>query len=61
MTTRGLALPRLTYSSASALFLAAALASLLIADIAITALDPWAEIQRLLRGFVHPDLMSIGR
>ena len=59
MTTRGLALPRLTYSSASALFLAAALASLLIADIAITALDPWAEIQRLLRGFVHPDLMSI--
>ncbi|NJM34295.1 MAG: ABC transporter permease [Rhodomicrobium sp.] len=49
----------MTYGSASALFLAAALASLIVADIAVTALDPWAEIRRLLNGLIHPDLVSV--
>jgi phosphonate transport system permease protein len=52
-------LPRLSYSSASALFLAAALASLVVADIAVTALDPWAEISRLFGGLIQPDFVSV--
>ena len=59
MNARGLALPRLSYSSASAVFLGAALVSLIFADIAVTALDPWAEIRRLLRGVIRPDFLSV--
>jgi phosphonate transport system permease protein len=59
MSVRGLALPRLSYASASLMFIAAALCSLAIADIAITALHPWTEIKRLLAGLVRPDFPAV--
>jgi phosphonate transport system permease protein len=48
-----------TYGSTSLVFLLAALACLLAADVAITALDPWAELARLGRGILQPDLLSV--
>ena len=59
MSGRGLALPRLTYSSATAWFVLAALLCLAAADIAVTALNPWTEIGRLLGGIVRPDLLAV--
>src|SRR5262249_6899207 len=59
MTRRNLALPRLGYLSASNLFLLLGILALLSADLAVTALDPWAEMQRLLAGLLRPDLMAI--
>ena len=59
MKSPGFVLPRLSYVSASALFLAAGLASLILADIAVTALDPWVEIRRLFRGLITPDFVSV--
>jgi phosphonate transport system permease protein len=59
MNSPALALLRLSYVSASALFLAAALACLIFADIAVTALDPWAEIGRLVGGLIRPDFVSV--
>ena len=50
---------RLAYGNASLAFLLAALACLIAADIAVTALNPWAEMARLLRGLVRPDVLSI--
>jgi phosphonate transport system permease protein len=57
--SRRFALPRLGYFSASNLFVLIAAAALLIADLKITALDPWAEMQRLIGGLLHPDLLSV--
>ena len=54
-----LALPRLTYASATAWFALAAALSLILADIAITALSPWAEIGRLLSGVIRPDFLAV--
>ncbi|MBV9076244.1 MAG: ABC transporter permease [Methylobacteriaceae bacterium] len=54
-----LALPRLGYAGTSRLFVLAALAALLGADLAITTLHPWAELQRLLAGLMHPDILSV--
>jgi phosphonate transport system permease protein len=59
MTTRSLALPKLGYLSASNLFLLIAILALLTADLAITALDPWAEMRRLVAGLIRPDLFAI--
>ena len=59
MTRRNLALPRLGYLSASNLFLLLGIVALLSADLAVTALDPWAEMRRLLAGLLRPDLMAI--
>ncbi|MDZ4790730.1 MAG: ABC transporter permease [Hyphomicrobiales bacterium] len=56
---RRFALPKLGYASVTGWFLLAALASILVADIAITALDPWTEMRRLLSGIVRPDFLSI--
>ena len=50
---------RIAYGQASLAFLLAALASLIAADIALTALNPWAEMARLARGMLRPDLLSI--
>jgi phosphonate transport system permease protein len=50
---------RLAYGNASLAFLLAALACLIVADIAVTALNPWAEMARLARGMLRPDLLSI--
>jgi phosphonate transport system permease protein len=52
-------MPRLAYGNASLAFLLAALMCLLAADIAVTALNPWAEVARLVRGVMRPDLLSI--
>ncbi len=50
---------RLAFGNTSLLFLISALACLAVADIAITALNPWAEMLRLVRGILRPDLLSI--
>jgi phosphonate transport system permease protein len=51
--------PRLAYANTSLAFLLAALACLAVADIAVSALDPWAEMGRLARGVLRPDLLSV--
>ena len=33
--------------------------NLVVADLAITTLNPWAELRRLLTGILHPDVWSI--
>jgi phosphonate transport system permease protein len=53
------AIPRLSYRSASFLFLAVALAALPVADLAITALDPGAEFRRLIAGALSPAFSAI--
>jgi phosphonate transport system permease protein len=50
---------RAAYGNTSLLFLLAALACLFLADVAVTALDPWAELARLGRGILRPDLLSV--
>jgi phosphonate transport system permease protein len=50
---------RVAFSNTSLLFLAGALLCLVVADIAVTALNPWGEMLRLLRGLVRPDVLSI--
>ncbi len=59
MRIRSLALPKLGYVSASNLFLLIAAVALATADLTVSALDPWAELRRLLAGFIRPDLFSI--
>jgi phosphonate transport system permease protein len=50
---------RLAFGNTSVLFLISALLCLTIADIAITALNPWGEMLRLMRGILRPDVLSI--
>lgn len=50
---------RLAFGNTSLLFLISALLCLTIADIAITALNPWGEMLRLVRGLLRPDVLSI--
>ena len=50
---------RLGFGHTSLLFLVSALLCLVVADIAITALNPWAEMLRLARGILRPDVLSI--
>src|SRR5215216_1040244 len=59
MTPRSLALPRLGYLSATNVFLLLGIFALLGADLAVSALDPWAEMRRLVSGLLRPDLFSI--
>ena len=47
------------YARATQAFILAAIAALAFADLAVTALDPWAELRRLLAGLARPDLMSV--
>jgi phosphonate transport system permease protein len=47
------------YVQASRLFLVLALACLLGADLVVSALDPWAELRRLVAGLLRPDLLSL--
>lgn len=47
------------YGAISRLFFALALAALLVADLAVTSLHPWADLRRLLDGLVRPDLLSV--
>jgi phosphonate transport system permease protein len=50
---------RLAFGNTSLLFLVSALLCLAVADIAVTALNPWGEMLRLLRGLVRPDILSV--
>ena len=50
---------RLAFGNTSLLFLISALLCLAVADIAITALNPWAEMLRLARGIIRPDFLSV--
>lgn len=50
---------RLAFGNTSLLFLISALLCVVVADIAITALNPWAELLRLARGILRPDVLSI--
>ena len=50
---------RLAFGNTSLLFLVGAVLCLAVADIAITALNPWVEILRLARGILRPDFLSI--
>src|SRR5262245_51727799 len=59
MTTRSLALPKLGYRSVSWLFLLIAAVALMLSDLAVSALNPWAEMRRLAAGLIRPDLFSI--
>jgi len=54
-----LRLPPLGYASVSRGFLALAFAALLLADLHVGSLDPWADLRRLLAGLTHPDFLSI--
>jgi phosphonate transport system permease protein len=59
MNGHGLALPKLGYASVSGWFLLIACVALLAADVAITTLDPWAEMHRLVSGLLQPDFLSV--
>ncbi len=59
MTTPSLALPKLGYRSVSWLFLLIAAVALMLSDLAVSALNPWAEMRRLAAGLIRPDLFSI--
>jgi len=59
VTTRLLVLPRLSYFSVSALLLLAALVGLALADLRVTALDPWLELRHLLTGLLHTDVLAV--
>jgi phosphonate transport system permease protein len=59
MTARGLTFPKFGYLSASGLFLLTAVLALIFADLAVSALDPWAEMRRLMAGLLRPDIYSI--
>ncbi|NQW53111.1 MAG: ABC transporter permease [Rhodospirillales bacterium] len=50
---------RLGYASATRWFLAAAAVALLAADMTVSALDPGAEMRRLLAGILWPDWAAI--
>jgi phosphonate transport system permease protein len=50
---------RLAFGNTSLLFLVSALLCLAVADIAVTAVNPWGEMLRLVRGLVSPDILSV--
>jgi phosphonate transport system permease protein len=50
---------RLAYGNTSLLFLLSAVACLAVADIAVSALNPWAELGRLLRGILNPEFVAV--
>ena len=54
-----IAAPRLGYRTVTGLLVLVAALALAVADLAVSALDPWAEMRRLLAGLIRPDLLSI--
>lgn len=50
---------RLGYASATRWFLLAAIVALMVADLAVSSLDPWAEMRRLLAGILWPEWAAI--
>src|SRR6267378_256999 len=59
MTTRSLTLPKLGYRSVTGLFVLIGAGALALSDLAVSALNPWAEMRRLAAGLIRPDLLSI--
>jgi phosphonate transport system permease protein len=59
MATPSLPLPTLGYRSVTGLFVLVAIGALALSDLAVTALNPWAEMRRLVSGLIRPDLFSI--
>jgi phosphonate transport system permease protein len=59
MTTWSLARPAFNYRFVTGVFVLIAAVALALSDLAVTALNPWAEMRRLLAGLIRPDLMSI--
>ena len=52
--------PRLGYAGASYGIVGAGLLCLLLANVAVGALSPGAELLRLLRGILAPDVWAVG-
>ncbi|UMY19177.1 ABC transporter permease [Methylobacterium organophilum] len=52
-------LARPGYASISRWFVALALAALLTADLHVSSLNPFADLQRLLAGLIRPDFLSV--
>jgi phosphonate transport system permease protein len=50
---------RLGYAGATRWFLLAAAAALVVADLAVSGPDPWAELGRLLAGILAPDIVAV--
>ena len=50
---------RLGYGQTTLIFVAGGVAALIAGDLAVTAAHPWAEMARLLRGLVTPDLAAV--
>ena len=50
MTTPSLTLPTLGYRSVTGLFVLIAAVAIALSDLAVSALNPWAEMRRLLAG-----------
>lgn len=50
---------RLTYARTSLLLAGCGIICLILADIAVSTINPWNEIGRLLRGVLQPDLRAI--
>lgn len=55
----GPSVARLGYASATRWFVLAAAAALLAADMAVSTLDPWAELRRLLAGILSPEWVAV--
>ena len=52
-------LPAPGYAGVTRWFAAAALAALAAADLHVTSLNPWAELERLLGGLLRPNVLSV--
>ncbi len=59
MTLHSLRFPKLGYLSTSNAFLLIAMAALALADLSVGALNPWAEMRRLVAGLLRPDFFSV--
>ncbi|MGU3328670.1 PhnE/PtxC family ABC transporter permease [Methylobacterium mesophilicum] len=52
-------IPGWGYAAVTRWFAAGALAALLGADLAVSSLHPWADLQRLLGGLIRPDFLAV--
>ena len=55
MATPSLPLPTLGYRSVTGLFVLIAIVALALSDLAVSALNPWAEMRRLVAGLIRPE------
>jgi phosphonate transport system permease protein len=59
LIVQSIARPKIGYVSASWLFVLVAALALVLADLAVTTVNPWFEMRRLVAGLLRPDLLSI--